>query len=178
MKTLIASCLFLVALSSLEAVAAHHIYRSHKAETVSFRIVAIADPIPRSGFSPNRDALLVTLKKKGDQSRPAKIVFRYMDYDDPFPAELIDYSVVHTFKAVRDRSCDETLHSFSTSTTVGKDGGFVVFESVRYTGGGEVPDLSPNDLLPCYVIEAKGYKGSKRLAPQHVELSGLSSARQ
>lgn len=67
---------------------------------------------------------------EANRSVSAKIVFRYMGYEDPLPTGLLDYDLVHTFKAVRDPSCDETWHTFSTKTTIGPHDTQLISESI------------------------------------------------
>jgi hypothetical protein len=165
-----AAVLLLIAVTALTASKAET-FRSPKPRSISFRIVAIAEPVGRSSFSPNRDALLVSVIDEANRAVRAKVVFQYMGYEDPLPTGLLDYDLVHTFKAVRDPSCDETWHSFSTKTLIGPHDTLVISTSVRYTTTGAVPELSANDVLPCYVTQMRGYKGSRRVAVNQMEVS-------
>ena len=165
-----AAVLLLIAFTALTASKAETL-RNPKPRNINFRIVAIAEPVGRSSFSPNRDALLVSMIDETNRSVPAKVVFQYMGYEDPLPTGLLDYDLVHTFKAVRDPSCDETWHSFSTKTLVGPHDTLVISTSVRYTTTGTLPELSANDVLPCYVTQMRGYKGSRRVAVNQMEVS-------
>ena len=92
---------------------------------ITFPVLAIADRIPVSSFSLNRDSLLVVLVDQQQWSQLAKIAFSYMGYEYPFSADLLDYSWLDTFVAVRDRSCDESWYSFSTKSQKGADGSLV-----------------------------------------------------
>jgi hypothetical protein len=132
-------------------------------ETVQVRISAVAEPIHKSSFSPNRDAFFVELIGKQGSTGPVKLLFKYLEYEDGFPEDLVDYDLVHKFKAVRDRSCDETWHSFSTKSVAGSDGRWATSDAVRFTTTHSVEDISDSHLLPCYVAEARGYRGSKRI---------------
>jgi hypothetical protein len=176
-KTLMTAFLLVAYISPLGHSAELRQYSRHKPETISFRILAVGEPIARSSFSPSRDAMLVTLHSRETDSTAAKIVFRYMGYEDSFPEELIDYNWVHTFKALRDRSCDETWRSFSTTMKTGQHDTIVVAESVRYVATKDIAVPLSDDVLPCYVIQAAGYKGSKRISQNQIELPKISSAR-
>jgi hypothetical protein len=83
------------------------------AETISFRIAAVTEHIAKSSFSPNRETYLVYLVNKTKPSTVAKVVFRYLDFEDGLSEEFADFGLVHTFKAKRDRFCDEAWQSFS-----------------------------------------------------------------
>jgi len=144
---------------------------THKPQIINFRIVAISQRLARSSFSPNRDALLVELIGKDGSVRSAKIVFRYMGYEYPVPESFLDYGLVHTFKVVRDESCDETWQSFSTKATAGPHGELTFTESVIYSRGADPADLSVDDILPCYVTQMRGYKRSRSVPAAHVEMS-------
>lgn len=142
-----------------------------KSETINFRIAAIAHPVRKSSFSPNREALLVSLTDKTNSSGLAKIVFRYIGYEDGVPEEFVDYDLVHTFKGLRDRSCDETWHSFSTKMEVMPGDKVVISEAVRFASADAIQDIPAGQLLPCYVVQSGGYKGSRRVAAERSEVS-------
>lgn len=86
--------LLLIAITALTASKAET-FRSPKPRSISFRIVAIAEPVGRSSLSPNRDALLVSMIDEANRAVPAKVVFRYMGYEDSLPPGLVDYDLAH-----------------------------------------------------------------------------------
>lgn len=138
--------------------------RQHrKPQKIKFRVAATADPIRTSSFSVNHEAFLVNVIGTSNSFEPTKIVFTYTGYGDPLPTELIDYDLVHTFKALRDRSCDEQWASFSMKTQPGPGGRLVFSQAIRFTPAATIAEMSPYQVLPCYVIEARGYQGSKHL---------------
>jgi hypothetical protein len=144
---------------------AAEIKHQHNPGRITFKILAVADRIPVSSFSLNRDSLLVMLT---DETRPlelAKIKFTYMGYEYPFSPDLIDAELWHTFVTVRDRTCDETWQSFSTKSQKGSTGVMVTSNVLTYIGGERVPDVEAAQLLPCYVVRERGYKGSRRSVP-------------
>lgn len=53
---------------------------SQKPVTLKFRVVGISEHVPESGFSPNRDVLVVRLMDPSANTT-AKVVFRYMGYE-------------------------------------------------------------------------------------------------
>ncbi len=111
-----------------------------------------------------------------------KIVFRYLGHEDGLSNDFADFDLIHTFKALRDRSCDESWQSFSTKFVVGKDGNLLSVIIARYVSPDAVQDIPTNQVLPCYVITPQGYKGSKAVrivqenSPNRPKGSSLSPA--
>ena len=101
------------------------------------------------------------------------IVFRYMGYEDGVPEEFVDYDLVHTFKGVRDRTCDETWHSLSTKMEVMPGDKVVISDAIRYASADAMPDIPAEQLLPCYVVQAQGNRGSRRVAAERSEVSRI-----
>ncbi len=164
------AAIFLILCATNGAIAVN-IKHQHKPEKITFRILAVEDPIPPSSFSLNRDSLLVVLIDRQKTQRLARLAFIYMGYEYPFPVDLLDYELLHTFAAVRDRSCDETWQSFSTKAQIGSAGTLVMSNVLTYTAPDAMPDVSAEEVLPCYVVRGQGYKGSHRLALSGVEMS-------
>ena len=144
---------------SLELKAQHK-----KPQAVKFRIAAVADRVPRSSFSPNREAYLAYMTSDNNPYKTVKILFRYLGYEDGLSNEFADFGLVHTFKAVRDRSCDESWQSFSTKFVVGKDGNLLPVGITRYAAPEAAQDIPGDQILPCYVITPQGYKSSKAVS--------------
>ena len=132
---------------SLELKAQHK-----KAQTVTFRIAAFTERVPRSSFSPNRETYLAYLTSDNKSYKTVKIVFRFLGYEDGLSSEFADFDLVHTFKAIRDRSCDESWQSFSTKFAVGKDGHPLQVAITRYVAPEAAQDIPADQVLPCYVI--------------------------
>jgi hypothetical protein len=149
--------------------------KSHKPLVLRFRIVGISEHIPESSFSPNRDVLAVRILDAQEGSKPAKMVYRYLGYEHRWPVELLDSDLVHTFKAVRDRSCDETWHMLTTKFELTSSGKVVMSSSMTYLDSGQPPTVEPNDVLRCYVIQPRGYRGSQQEAEATLPSSGLGS---
>lgn len=167
----VATCLLLTVAFAAGTDIRHH----RKSETVKVRISAVAEQIHQSGFSPNRDAILVELIGRTGPADPAKLLFRYLGYEEGLPEDLVNYDLIHTFKVIRDTSCDETWHSFSTKTVVDSQGVWVTSDVVRFTSANAMHDMLDDQVLPCYVTEARGYRGSTkspitvRLAESNIE---------
>ena len=159
-------CIVLLLLLSISAPAfSLELKAQHKkAQTVTFRIAAVTERVPRSSFSPNRETYLAYLTSDNKSYKVVKVVFRFLGYEDGLSSEFADFGLVHTFKAVRDRSCDESWQSFNTRFVVGKDGNPLPVAITRYAAPEAAQDIPADQVLPCYVIAPQGYKSSKAVS--------------
>jgi hypothetical protein len=144
--------------------------RRVKPQTVGFRIAAVTEHVARSGFSPNRETYLAYFVSKGQPDVTAKVVFRYLGYEDGLSEGFADFGLVHTFKAVRNRFCDESWQSFSTKFVVGRDSTLSAAVITRFVSTDAVRDIPDEQVLPCYVITPQGYRGSKAVPIDHANL--------
>jgi hypothetical protein len=118
-------------------------------ETIRVRLVAREAPIAASAFSQNVDSYLIELVDKGGEHL-ARLSFRFLPYESPIPEELRDYAIVHTFRATRDRNCDASAAQLAA-------------QPLQYsTDAPQIRVMKPASALPCYVVTANDYKGSKR----------------
>lgn len=146
-------------------------------QTVKFRIAAVTEGVRKSGVSPNRETYLAYLIDSDKSYKSVKLVFRHLGYEDGLSADFADFALVHTFKALRERSCDETYESFSTKLVVGPAGKLQSVAVARYVSPDAAQDIPADQVLPCYVINPQGYKGSKADAVGHVNSSTVQSFR-
>lgn len=153
--------IFVLTVSSLSAPCLEMMKAQKKPERIRFRIAAVTNHVPRSSFSPNRETYLAYLVPKAAPPTAAKIVFRYLSYEDGLSQDFADFGVVHTFKASRDRSCDESWQSFSTAVVTEHDSALSASVVARFVSTAAAQDIPPEQVLPCYVIAPQGYKGSK-----------------
>jgi hypothetical protein len=117
--------------------------KTHKnAETISFRIAAVTEHIARSSFSPNRETYLVYLVNKTKPFTVAKVVFRYLEFEDGLSEEFADFRFVHRFKGKRDRSCDESWQSFSTKMVIERDGRLSPTLTARFVSADAVQEIA------------------------------------
>ncbi len=133
-------------------------------KTMKFKIAAVTEQVPRSGYSPNRQTYLAYMIGADKSNKSVKLVFRYLGYEDGLSADFADFSFVHAFKAMRDRSCDESWQSFSTKFVVGQGGKLTTLTIARFVSPDAAQDIAADRVLPCYVINAQGYKGSREEA--------------
>lgn len=152
----------LLLLVSISASAFSLELKSHqKPQTLKFRIAAVTEHVARSSFSPNREAYLAYLTSDNKSYSTVKILFRYLGHEDGLSNDFADFGLVHTFKALRDCSCDESWQSFSTKLIVGKDGNLLPVVVTRYVSPDAMQEMQADQVLPCYVITPQGYKSSK-----------------
>ncbi len=166
---MVRSGLVLLLLTSISASAFSLELKTHKkSQTITFRIAAATERVPRSSFSPNRATYLGYLVDGSKSYKSVKIVFRYLGYEDGLSSEFVDFDLIHTFKAMRDRSCDESWQSFSMKFAVDKDGNPLPVLITQYASPDALRDIPENQVLPCYVITPQGYKNSKAVSVAHV----------
>ena len=145
-----------------------------KPQTMKFRIAAVTERVPRSSFSRNSENYLIYVLNKKKPPSVAKLVFHYTGIEDGLSAEFADYGLVHKFRALRDRSCDETWQSFSTKVVLQGD----IYRSVvttKFVSAIAVQGLDGDDILPCYVVRMQDYQGSKQEGSTAEQLPTLAS---
>lgn len=156
------SGLVLLLLTSIFASAYSLELKTHKKpQTITFRIAAATERVARSGFSPNRETYLGYLTSNNKAYKSVKIVFRFLGYEDGLSSEFVDFDLIHTFKAMRDRSCDESWQSFRTKFVVEKNGNPLPVLITQYVSADALQQIPEDQVLPCYVIAPQGYKNSK-----------------
>lgn len=148
------------------------LHKKNKAETLTFRIAAVAERTPHSSFAVNAERYLV-YRVGGYNQAPAKVVFRYSGFEDGLSDEFLDYGLVHSFKAVRDHSCDETWHSFNTKVVL-KSASLQGVVAAQFVSPEAVQPIPEDQLLPCYVIRPQDYKKSERAKSSEATLSTLA----
>lgn len=135
---------------------------SPKKEVVSVRFVGRAASVPITSFGANHHSFVAVLHfgNSHDVSL-VKIVYRFLSYDTSLPASLMNYDIVHKFRAVRQTDCDEVadtlLYSHRLSSSGGISGRDFSFQYARNASGITIP---PDSVLPCYIVTPADYKGS------------------
>ena len=126
------------------------LYVKKQQETIHVRLIAREAPAAASAFSQNVDSYLVELVDKHRDEHLARLSFRFLPYESPIPEELRDYEIVLTFRATRDHDCDASAAQLAA-------------HPMQYSSDApQIRVLKPSSALPCYVVTAKDYKGSKR----------------
>lgn len=173
MRQLTLATLLLIAVSSACALETT-LHKKRRPETLNFRIAAVAERTPRSSFAVNAERYLAYVVWKNGQTTAAKVVFRYSGLEEGLSDEFVDYDLVHSFKAIRDRSCDETWGSFSTKVVPLNDH-FQSLVATEFVSSEAVQTIPGDRVLPCYVIRPQDYKKSERIRGSETKLSALAS---
>lgn len=137
---------------------------TNKLQPIRFRIAAVTEHSMKSGFSANSEIYLaykVGTTEKHQGSPAVKIVFRFMGYEDGLSTDFADFNLIHTFKAQRKRSCDETWQSVRTKQVGGKDGLLETVVISHFVSAEATLDIPHDQVLPCYVISSQGYTRSE-----------------
>jgi len=135
---------------------------SVKPQKLTFRIVGVAEKLQKSGFSVNRDVFLARAVDKKGPGDLVKIEYRYLGYEQDFPDHMLSSGMTHTFNAVRDHSCDESLQSLRTKYVMGANGRLAPIDILRYTGDDLTLDFPAERQLPCFVVQPRTYRGSRQ----------------
>lgn len=83
-------------------------WRVPKKEPIEVRLIALAVAYPKSSFFSNDEVFVAEQELAKEESRFIKLVYDFLPYQPPLSVSM-DYSLVYTFHAVRDTSCDESL---------------------------------------------------------------------
>jgi hypothetical protein len=166
-KVLIAlflSAAFLLPLG-VEAKAPTLVPRQNKTKAV-FRLVAREEPLPTNTVA-NTEMFVAEMVEHQEQqanSKLVRLVFRSTNLGATLYGSNFDYSLLHTFRALRDESCDQTYKAVSTK--------YLFLSPWQYLGSANAlepaagaPQISTSDdtVLPCYVITPSDYRGTKTL---------------
>ncbi len=152
-----------------------------KKEPVSIRLIGRASPLPTTSFGANYDSYVAELHTAKNDARLVKLVYRFLSYDPSFPKALVDYDILHRFRAVRQPDCDETADTMLYSHRVAASGEIVEsdfsFEYAKHASDVAIP---PATVLPCYVVTPADYKGSKQVsaAPSHAVVNNKDAGTQ
>jgi hypothetical protein len=125
------------------------LYFESKHETIRVRMIAQEPSAPTSATTRNTDWYIVELQNKSGEKQFVRLTYSFLYFEPRLPESFLDYSAVHKFRAVRDRSCDLPVARLDKRH----------LQPVRNAPDA---DLDRNDALPCYVVTPKDYKGTKR----------------
>lgn len=138
---------------------------SPKKEVVSVRFVGRAASVPVTSFGANRSSFVAALHSRNSPDVSlVKIVYRFLTYDTSLPASVVDYDVVHRFRALRQTDCDEVADTLLYSHRLAPSGEILGRDfSFQYAKNASGITIPPAAVLPCYIVTPAGYKGSKRI---------------
>jgi len=100
--------LALLVLTGIPAADGQLHWRAPKKEEIEVRLIALAVAYPKSSFFSNDEVFVAEQELAKEESRFIKLVYDFLPYQSPLSSSM-DYSLVYTFHAVRDTSCDESL---------------------------------------------------------------------
>ena len=138
---------------------------SLKIQSMSVRLVGRASSTPVTTFGANYQSFVAAFYAHNNHDVTlVKLVYRFLSYDQDLPAALMDYTLVHRFRARRQPDCDESADSILYSRHSSPSGKMLDREfSFSYARNAAGVTMPPAAILPCYVIAPADYKGSKRV---------------
>ena len=146
---------------------------SVKPQKLTFKIVGVTEKIQKSGFSANRDVFVARAVDKKGHADWIKVEYRYLGYEREFPDEMLSSGMAHTFVAVRDYSCDESLQSLRTKYVIDATGKLIPVDVLRYTGHDITLTFPAEQQLPCFVVHPKTYRGSQQIRARRAATQGM-----
>ena len=153
-----------VVIACMGTVCAANLTSPVKKQSITVRLIGRASFLPVTSFGANYESYVGSLQSKASDSTMVKIVYRFMNYEPRLPGSLADYDLVHTFRATRQPDCDAKAETLIYSQHVGPAG--QVSEpafSFVYAKNASGVSIPPTVLLPCYVVSADGYKGTRTM---------------
>lgn len=130
-------------------------WESAQREQLRLRIVALAAAYPRSSVFSTDEVFIAEMQISHDESRLVKLIYAFLPYQPRLSEYGLDYSLVHELTALRDPSCDESLHQL---LTVQKSDGSVERNDVKYSTDSPVLDVKhERGILHCYRTTPEEY---------------------
>ena len=150
--------LFLLALAlfvKAPAARAELHWEADQREQLRVRIVALATSYPRSSVFTTDEVFIAEMQISHDESRLVKLIYVFLPYQPRLSDYGLDYSLVHELTALRDPSCDESLHQLMT---VQKSDGSVERNDLKYSTDSPVLDVKhERGILHCYRTTPEEY---------------------
>jgi hypothetical protein len=156
-------CLFLLMISTSVLPGVNLLHQKPKTVRLRGRIIASVQPPQRTTVGRNYHDYLFEIETANCKPSIVRLSYRFMLRDGDLPASFYDPAVVHTFRALRDTSCDEPLDDLATSYRFDSTGfTFLHADSVlHFVSSAERPQIPADAVLPCYVTRPEDYVGSK-----------------
>jgi len=138
-------------------------------EQLRLRIVALAAAYPRSSVFSTDEVFIAEMQISHDESRLVKLIYAFLPYQPRLSEYGLDYSLVHEMSALRDPSCDESLHQL---LTVQKSDGSVERNDIKYSTDSPVLDVKhERGILHCYRTTPEEYAKAIHDPVQHPQFS-------
>jgi hypothetical protein len=121
-------------------------------QPIRVRLVALAWTHPRSSVFPNEEVFLAEKQLTAGELRLVKLVYGFLPYQPRLSENGFDYSTLHEVRAVRDPTCDETLHQMMDDELDHQQ------RSLVYSEDSPKVDVERRRMpLPCYTTSADDY---------------------
>jgi hypothetical protein len=154
-----ALCAGLFVLISGTTTADGQLHWSSKKEAIQVRLIALAVAYPRSSFFANDEVFIAEQELAKEESRFIKLVYDFLPYQSPLSSYGLDYSVVYSFHAVRDRSCDENLWEMRSNRQKQPENK----SNWKYAQDTPIADLDYRQArLRCYRTTSDDYERAER----------------
>jgi hypothetical protein len=85
-----------------------------KAQPIQFTVLGEIAPVAATSFGLNEHVFLVEITNSVQQKFLAKLSYRYLEYEEDFPEELVRTDLLHHFRALREHYYDENFSSMTT----------------------------------------------------------------
>jgi len=151
--------------SLIQRAEAKKLQDSLKTQDVLVRMVGRASSIPVTTFGANYQSFVAAFYAHNNHDVIlVKLVYRFLSYDQDLPAALMDYNLVHRFRARRQPDCDESADTILYSRHPSPSGTMLDREfSFSYAKNATGVTIPTAAILPCYVIAPADYKNSRRV---------------
>ena len=144
-------------------------WEANQREQLRLRIVALAASYPRSSVFSTDEVFIAEMQISHDESRLVKLIYAFLPYQPRLSEYGLDYALVHELTALRDPSCDESLHELMT---VQKSDGSVERNDVKYSTDSPVLDMKhERGILHCYRTTPEEYAKAIHDPVQHPQFS-------
>jgi hypothetical protein len=136
-------------------------WSAQRKEPIEVRLIALAVAYPRSSFFSNDEVFVAEQELAKEESRFIKLVYDFLPYQAPLSSAM-DYSLVYTFHAVRDTTCDETLWQMRASHQQqrAKDSSNSEWKYAAYSPIGDLDRRQAR--LRCYRTTSDDYERAMR----------------
>ena len=142
---------------------------THKTQTIQFRLIATEDAQYITTLGSSSRSYIAAIESRTGEPQLARIVYRYRIGQAVFTGKLLDYTMLHKFRAVRDESCDVSVDALSYSYRFDESNQSFLGKtlSLDYARFAPKVEAGRDEVVPCYTLTPDSYKGSRALAPQY-----------
>lgn len=139
-------------------------YRKPKGIVLRSRLIARVPTLRLTSLGLNYESYIFELDVEDREKEASliKVSYRFHLGEPAIPSALMDYSLIHQFRMVRDTSCDERWDSISTRYLFDHGDNYLGERSALLYSA-NAPMLNPGErtVLACYVITPRDYQSTK-----------------